>query len=325
MQKQEAFKILGCDESTSEDDVKKKYRDLCKRFHPDVNKDPGATDQFKKINEAYQTYQAPEPTSQFDVFNGGQGFPQNFDLGDLFSSFSRNFNPIKTAQQINVPIKVTFEESILGLQREIKYVRYMKCEPCNGVGSTIAKDKSVCEQCKGSGQEQQRSGNMIFSRPCSKCMGRRANHDECVSCSGEGSVATDVSLTVSIPEGVENGNTLRLSGAGNYQKVQSRDFYLDAYITVSVLNHQVFKRENNDVVSDITISLLDALQGCTRKMLTVHGEASVDIPAMTKNKDQAILSTYGIKSRNGHHRFIINVDYPSDSKILIDTLKTLEK
>src|ERR1035437_2497404 len=201
MQIKEAYSILEIPQTSTPEEAKKKYRELSKKFHPDVNKDPGAESKFKKINEAY-TY-----------ISSGKGDEESYQS---FNPFGQQ-NPFGRRHQvqvesINLYTTISFKESVFGSKKDLKFKRKGKCENCNGQGQYQL--NNGCDKCNGRGQTVTVQGNMMFQQTCDKCRGR-VKTETCTSCSN-GSIDTDVSINVTIPGGVESGNILRLNGMGNY-------------------------------------------------------------------------------------------------------------
>lgn len=330
MKRQEAFSVLELPQNSSEEEIKKRYRELTKKYHPDINKDTGAEAHFKKINEAYSSIQNPEPEPSsvgFRGYNQAEYAEYASSFQDIFSNF---VNPIRSNYRPPPDIKLTanisFEESIIGCNRDVSFNRYIKCEPCNGDGSLPIKTDLLCSDCKGSGRVERRVSNTVITQPCQKCGGVPVPREACTPCAGRGSQSTSAQYTISIPAGVEPGSILRLSRAGHYFKnpIIRGDTLMDAYLIINVGSHATFRREGDDVISDLNVSLLEALAGCKRKCQTVHGEVEIDILAGTKNKDEIRKASYGVKDRRGSHRFLINVEYPKETAQIIETLRKLE-
>jgi molecular chaperone DnaJ len=321
MNYREACEVLGVSTEASDEEAKKKYRELTKKYHPDVNKDPSATDKFKQINEAYSTFQKKEEESFFsqDSHNSGNPFADFIN-----SAFNINQNQQQQPVDIKIPLNITFEESILGTSQKIQYKRNIKCVPCNGSGNIPKNNPNACKECGGRGVKTVSQGHMIYTQMCSSCRGQNTLTDKCGSCNGRAAKETECTYSVEIPEGVEHGNVLRMPGAGNYFRHQMMGIeqYLDAYVIINVSPKEGFSlRNGNDVVSTVKISLLEALEGATKELPTIHGNASVKINSNIKNKDEIRLNNYGVKSKNGSHVFQVIVEYPTDTAKLIQALK----
>lgn len=315
----EAYSILGVDDGISDEALKKHHRSLAAKYHPDIYKeDP---DKLKNINAAYQYVQEyrtnPPQTNPFDI----SGF--NFsDFGnyfnDVFGGFSsRSRRPSKPIQQ---NISISFEEAILGCQKEIAYQKQTKCNDCNGVG--FKRTGNGCSDCNGFGQITTNQGNMIFQRTCSKCFGRGIKKDNCKTCSQSGTLPIQTNLTVSIPPGISHHDTLRVQGQGSFSGTSfNQDLYEDVFVTISVENKTEMVMKGKDVISHIDISLLEAFIGCNKTVATVYGDKEITIPKLTKHKDEILINNCGVKNTNGKHRVILTIVYPNDTSKIIQALQ----
>lgn len=337
MNRQEACKILGVDVSASEEEIKKKYRELTKKYHPDINKEPGAEDRFKQINVAhsYLTNYHPTHPTPFGGTNANVKFDPNAqDMQDIFKDFFQNhefFNfqnspfgkPFVTnVQQIILQQTVSFIESIRGTTRTITYERQESCNACAGRGGAMV-DKPVCPLCGGKGRIDEGSinGKARHSRICTQCYGITKDKVVCNSCNGSGTFGVNRSCKVNIPEGVTSGMSLRLAGMGNFCLLFNKPQYLDAIMQITVTPDPDMKLDGNDVVSKIGIGLLDMLQGGKLKVPTVFGEKEIDILPRSKHLDEIIIQGCGIRSKNGRHRVQLSVQYPQDLTKVVEALK----
>lgn len=312
MRLSEAYSILEIPENTPTSEVKKKYKELSKKYHPDVNKESGAEDKFKKINEAYTRIQ-----------KGGNDDVGGFsDMG--FNPFA-GFNPFESGstrqrQVSNIIIEthLTFAESVLGTKKDISFNRENKCSICNGQGAIHV--NNGCDKCGGKGKITGQQGNMIFVQTCTKCRGH-VKSQSCNSCS-DGVVSTEVSISVNIPGGVTDGNILRLAGMGNFAgQFMSMDQFSDAHLVLHVAKDDNLRIENNTVVYDLQISLLEALRGCSKSVPTVVGNRDISIKSLSKNQDEILMPNFGI-NRIGDQKVVLHVSYPQDVSKIIDVLQT---
>lgn len=325
---QEAYKTLEVQENISDADLKKSYKELARNFHPDLYKeDPN---KFKTINEAYQLIKdyrenpaKYQPQSQ-QGFQGGFG---GFNMNDIFSTlFQQNMEGDQGAQINFPPIKLnaslTFEESILGCNREFTYKKYKKCDDCEGKG--LLRQSNGCKECNGFGRKVTKQGNSVYSSSCSKCMGRGVKSSKCTTCNGKCGIESDSKINITIPPGVQSDNVLRMSGMGSFagESVFSQSAYSDAFLIIEVKKDKELKLEDKDVVSNLNISLLEALEGVDeRKVRTAYGEKPIKIPPLTKNADQVRLEGCGVRGTNGSQRVVINIQYPENIDTLINALK----
>lgn len=312
MNLKEACQILELSETATPEEAKKQYRNLSKKYHPDVNKAEDATDRFKKINEAYQCVKdgkGNDPIHQ-------QTRRSNYDPFNPFG----NQREIR-AENIVLNTTISFSDSILGLDKHLSFKRNGKCVSCNGQGEM--KLNNGCTKCKGKGEIHVIMGPMISVSTCDKCYGRM-EIKECLSCNSKGIVSTDVSISVKIPGGISSGNILRLSGLGNFAgQFMGMDRYTDAYLNITVISEEGLKLENDIVVSTLQLTLLEALQGCDKTVKTVLGNKEIKIKPMSRNHDEVIIPQVGI-NRIGNQKVILDVVYPKNITKLIDTLSQNE-
>jgi molecular chaperone DnaJ len=307
----EAYSVFGLNQYSSQEDVKKKYRELTKKYHPDLNKESGAEDKFKKINEAYEKIQKGE-----DAPNMPFGFSE-----DIFSNFPfSNFSRVEASVNIeNIPVKcnLNFKESILGVSKEISFERKIKCSDCSGSGYKVL--DNGCTKCKGKGQIPGIQGNTIFIQTCDKCRGK-IQRQSCKPCESSGSVTSQTKISVTIPGGVSDGNILRLQGIGNYAgSFMGGDQYSDAHVRLYVDKDPELTLVGDTVVTTIQISLLEALQGSTKTIKTVLGNKEINIKPLSKHNDMIIIPNVGVNG-NGIQKVILDVSYPKDTSKLINVL-----
>lgn len=302
MNLKEAHSILEVPVGTEPDAVKKKYRDLTKKFHPDINKDPGAEDKFKKINEAYQCIQ------------NGKDEPEPSPFGRVRYS--------QQVENIKLSTTVSFKESVFGCKKELKFSRTSKCGSCNGQGEIPI--NNGCTACGGRGQSVIKNGNSVFIQACQKCHGQSGS-SPCKTCNTSGSVESEATVTVSIPGGVQNGNILRLSGMGNY----AGSFMLfeqnsDVHLHINVIAEPGLTIQGPDVVSFLELSLVEALEGCSKEVNTVNGKKKIVIVPKSRHRDEVKIPKLGV-NQVGAHKVILDVLYPKDTFKLIESLKESEK
>jgi molecular chaperone DnaJ len=325
MKIEECYSTLGLSPNASDDEAKKKYRELSKQWHPDVNKSSESSEKFKKINEAYdriknKNFQNDHGNfSESNPFQGGM----NFNIQDFFNfagfggSSNQSSQKVRNLPEIEIPIGISFKESVFGCKKELSFSRYIKCESCDGNGKRTT--NNGCDQCHGIGRITSQKGNMVFTSPCTKCRGK-VSFEKCKDCSEEGSKSTTTTISVNIPAGISN-DTLRLGGIGHF--VGNHPFgarHSDVYVHVRVITENDFYLQDGDVMSKLSISLLDALQGCEKQVNTLDGEKTISISPLSKNKDEIIIPKLGV-ARKGNQKVILNVEYPSNIEGLISQLK----
>lgn len=311
------YKTLGVDKNASEDDIKKAYRKLAHKYHPD--KAGGDANKFKEINEAYQTLSDKKKRQQYDQFGqtfnqgrGGQGgfggfegfdfsgFQQgqgfNFNGGgfeDIFSDiFGGNFggsqrrSARKAGRDIQIDVEINFEEMVTGARREVSLRRNVVCSVCKGSGAQPGAKEETCPTCKGSGQVQKtmRSFFGTFSQvaTCSTCEGRgRVYSQKCHKCRGEGRVKEQQNINIDIPAGIANGQTISLSGYGEAGEKGGQSG--DLFVVVHVKAHNKFERKGNNILSNENISFPQAVLGDKIDVKTIKGFVKMKIPSGTQS------------------------------------------
>ena len=316
MKLKEAREILGISENATPEEIKKRYRDLSKKYHPDLSKEPDAEEKFKKINEAHNRIQSGEEDVDQNMRGNPWGGMNPFD-GFFGGGFSRQAKQY-SSEHISIHTKISFKESVLGVKKEISFCRKNKCSECNGVGEF--KVNNGCDKCNGRGQSVYTRGTMAFVQTCDKCMGR-VSRKKCNKCSTSGMIETDVTVTVSIPGGVSNGNILRLAGMGNFAgQFVSMDQFTDAHLYIEVEEEPGLTLDGTTVISNLEISLLEALKGCSKTVKTILGEKEININPASKNKDEVIIPNLGVNNK-GDQKVILSVTYPDDLSNLIKLLE----
>lgn len=296
------YEVLGIPKTASKTDIKKSFRQLARQYHPDVSSDPDAETKFKEINEAYEVLSDDEKRARYDRFGhagvnagaggfggaaGFGGFEEIFE--EIFSGFggrasARRRGPRPGADR-RVDVTVSFEEAVFGVDHEIAFDRYEVCETCNGIGAEPGTSKVRCPQCGGTGEirqvQQTFLGSMVRVAPCPRCEGRGEVVDTpCRTCSGEGRVRTRANLSVKIPAGVREGLQIQVRGEGDAGEYGAPKGNL--YVVVHTLEHEFFKRRENDIILDITINVAQAALGDKVVVPTVDGDVELVIPAGTQ-------------------------------------------
>ncbi|MDF1555345.1 MAG: molecular chaperone DnaJ, partial [Deferrisomatales bacterium] len=306
--KRDYYEVLGVQRGASEGEIKKAYRKLARKHHPDVNPgDQKAENQFKEISAAYEVLSDADKRKQYDrlghaAFEGapgggggwqdftGRGFgggPGGVDLGDLFGDLfgGRGGGPGRGPQRgsdLEYEMEVSFREAVLGSEKEIAYRRSAPCADCSGQGYRPGSGGDTCPQCHGSGRVAARQGPIAMQRPCGTCRGTgKRPGDPCASCGGRGSVASPEKLRVRIPAGVDTGSKVRVGGKGESGPPGTPAG--DLYIRVKVHPDAAFRRQGDDVVTTVRVPLLDALLGGTVEVPTLGDPVRMKLPAGTQN------------------------------------------
>jgi molecular chaperone DnaJ len=324
------YELLGVSRTASADEIKKAYRQRAREFHPDANPDnDAAAEQFKKIAQAYQVLSDDAQRARYDRYgeagvggNGGGG-PTAEDLfggglGDIFETFfgggggspfgggrQRGPSGPPRGQDIEVVADITFEQSVFGDQIDVSLKLPVTCEECGGSGAGAGTSPVTCSDCGGSGQiqrvRQSLLGQMVTASPCGRCGGLgQVITTPCGSCRGEGRVTVDKTYQVDVPAGVDSGSTLRLTGRGAVGPRGGRSG--DLYVHLRVAPHDLFVREDHDLVTEVPISIAQASLGTAIELETLDGTEHLVIPPGTQPGREFVLRQRGVPHLRGRGR-----------------------
>ena len=336
--KRDYYEVLGVSKDASSDDLKKAYRKLAKQYHPDMNPgDKTAETKFKEVNEAYEVLNDPAKRQRYDQFGhagvdpgyGGGGFG-GFDVGDIFESFfgggfsgfggssrTRNPNGPIRGNDINVTLGLSFMEAAKGCKQQIQVQRLEKCDVCGGSGAKSGTTAETCTECGGTGQVKvsQRTpiGVIQTTRTCSKCSGKgKVIKEPCPDCRGMGRVRHTRTLEVSVPAGIDDGQTFVLRGQGD-QGVNGGPSG-DVNIMVTLRPDTLFERDGFDVWCDIPITFSQAVLGDEITVPTIDGKVKYTVPEGTQSGTVFRLRNKGIQYVNGRGRgdqyVKVNIEVP---------------
>lgn len=354
--KRDYYEVLGVSKTATDEEIKRAFRVLAKKYHPDVNKEEGAAEKFKEIGEAYSVLSDKNKRASYDQF-GHAAFDGNaggagFDMGDInlddilsnlfgggFGGFSGSFsgfggrgnrNSARRGEDMLMRIKLTFEEAVNGCKKDIKVNVNETCDKCNGKGGF---GESTCSTCGGRGvvREEQRTlfGMMQTQKTCPDCRGEGKTFKEiCSSCGGDGRVAKNKTLTITVPEGIDTGNQLRLSGKGGAGVNGGPNG--DIYLEFVVEEHKYFERHEDDIYLELPITITDAILGCKKEIPTLTGNGFIEIKPGTQNYTKLKLKGKGIRGVNsksaGDMYVVVNVIIPTKlTKKQKDLLKELSE
>ncbi len=338
--KRDYYEVLGVAKGASDDELKKAYRTLAKKYHPDMNPDnKEAEEKFKELNEAYGVLSDPDKRAKYDQYGfagvdpnfgaggAGGGFG-DFDFGDIFSSFfgggmggsrANRESMRQRGEDVRVRVTLTFLEAAFGVKKSISYNRIEKCTDCAGSGAKKGTRPETCAACHGTGEvmTQQRTpfGIMQSSRVCDKCRGTgKIIKEPCSSCRGTGAVRVTKKLDVSIPAGIDDGQRVVLRGQGNEGKNGGGPG--DLIIFVAVQEHEIFDRDGNNVYCEIPLDFAQATLGAEIDIPTLEGKMQYTIPEGTQSGTLFTVSGKGIPRVNGRGRgdlrFRVNVEVPKN-------------
>ncbi|MDM5271191.1 molecular chaperone DnaJ [Sulfurovum sp. zt1-1] len=344
------YEILEVSKECSGSELKKSYRKLAMKYHPDRNPDDKeAEEKFKVINEAYQVLSDDEKRSIYDRYGkaglegqgmgGGFGSANMDDIMDIFNSMfggSSGFGGFggfgqtrrdpgqKYALDFEIELPLKFNEAIFGCEKKIDITYKVPCDDCQGTGAKDGK-LETCDYCGGQGQVVMRQGRMQFAQTCPKCHGEgRKATEKCPSCSGKGYKTKDETITINIPAGVDSGNRLRAQGYGNEDRHGRRG---DLYLTFIVEEDENFIRNGNDIYIEVPVFFTQAILGETLTIPTLDGETELELKQGTKDKEQFIFEGEGVadvhSGRKG--RLIAQVKMVLPKKINDEQRELLEK
>ena len=362
--KRDFYEVLGVNKNATDDELKKAYRKLAKKYHPDANPDnkKEAEAKFKEVNEAYETLSNPEKRRMYDQFGpdgpqgfggaGGNGFySQGFDgfnmgdfgdLGDIFSSFfgggfggngrtSRAKSGPSKGASLRYDIEITFEEAFLGVEKEISFNREETCNTCHGTGAKPGTKVENCSMCNGTGQISQTQttilGQMQTTRTCPNCHGEgKVIKEPCETCRGKGKVKKATKIKVKIPAGIDDNQTVILRGEGAAGNKGGEKG--DLFITVHVKKHSIYTRKQNNVYCDIPVTITQATLGANLEIPMVDGtKEKCKIPEGTQTDTKFRIKGKGFKNPNSGYAgdFIFTVVVRTPKRLTKEQRELMEK
>ena len=318
MNNTEYYDRLGVSKDASQDEIKRAYRKMSKKYHPDINKEPGAEEKYKEVQEAYETLSDDQKRAAYDQYGpdgangfGGQGGFGGFDGGagfggfeDIFSSFfgggaTRNPNAPRQGDDLQYRVNLSFEEAIFGAEKEVHYNREATCKTCSGSGAKPGTSPVTCGRCRGQGvinvDTQTPLGMMRRQVTCDVCHGTGQEIKEpCQTCHGTGHEKQSHKVSVKIPAGVETGQQIRLAGQG--EAGFNGGPYGDLFVIINVNPSDKFTRDGSTIYYTLNISFVQAALGDTVEVPTVHGNVEMTIPAGTQTG-----KTFRLKGKGAPH------------------------
>ncbi|PKG55055.1 molecular chaperone DnaJ [Shewanella sp. Choline-02u-19] len=318
MSKRDFYEVLGVGRDASEREVKKAYKRLAMKFHPDRNPgDKEAEANFKEVKEAYEILTDSDKKAAYDQFGhagvdpnrggGGQGGADFGDVfgdvfGDIFGGGRRGGGGQRQAARgsdLRYNLELSLEEAVKGLSKELRIPTLVACEPCNGSGAKKGSSPTTCGTCHGQGQVQMRQGFFAVQQACPTCHGRgKIIKDPCNKCHGEGRVEKSKTLAVKIPAGVDTGDRIRLTGEGEAGEFGAPAG--DLYVQVSVREHAIFQRDGNNLYCEVPISFSKAALGGEIEVPTLDGKVNLKIPTETQTGRMFRMRGKGVKSVRSH-------------------------
>ena len=351
------YEILGVSRDASKEELKRAYRRLARKYHPDVNKEAGSEERFKEVSRAYEILSEPETRARYDRFGeagvaGGAG--AGFDYGDiggfadifetLFSGFggmgaqtaSRRRGGPARGDDLRLDLKLEFKEAIFGGEKEIRIPHLESCQVCNGSGAKPGTRSRSCSTCNGAGQVRRSTrtpfGSFAQVSICPTCNGTgEVIEEKCENCGGAGRKQETKKLKITVPPGVDNGTRLRVSREGDAGARGGAAG--DLYVYLFVEPDKEFKRDGINILSEITISYLQAILGCRLNVNTVDGPDNLAIPAGTQPNTVLTLENKGVPKlgnpvSRGDHLITIKVEIPtrisSEERDLLEKLAKIK-
>ena len=342
MAKRDYYEVLGVSRDASESELKSAFRNLARKYHPDVSDAPDAEEKFKEINEAYGVLSDEEKRAAYDRFghqgvrgpNGGPGF-ETVDFSDFADIFGDMFGfggfagrsraSSRTAPRLGADLQyqvaISFKEAVFGTEKEIEVTKDERCTTCGGDGAKPGTSPKTCPECQGRGEVRQTRqtllGSMVQVTTCPVCGGRgKVIEDHCSTCGGSGRVRKTRRKKVTIPAGVDDGTRIRLAGEG--QPGENNGPAGDLYLLVRVRPHKYFRRRDDDILLDLNVNVAQATLGAEVKVPTVDGDVMLKIPPGTQPGKIIRMRGKGVphlrRDSRGDQLVIVNVTIPKNLK-----------
>ena len=320
MSKRDYYEVLGLEKGASKEEIKKAYRKLARKYHPDVNKDTDAPDKFKEAKEAYEVLSNEQKRAQYDQFGhagsqqqgfGGGGFGGGFggeDFGDIFDMFfgggrRRDPNAPRQGNDLQYTMVLEFEEAIFGKETDISIPKEEECETCHGSGAKPGTQPETCQHCNGTGQlnvEQNTPfGRVVNKRVCHHCNGTgKEIKEKCPTCHGQGRMKKQKKIHIKIPAGIDDGQQIRVPGKGEAGANGGPSG--DLYVVVQVKRHEFYQREGDHIFCEMPITYTQAALGDEIEVPTVHGKVKLKVPAGTQTGKTFRLKGKGAPNVRGY-------------------------
>ncbi len=343
------YKILGLERGASKDEVKKAFRKMAAKYHPD--KKTGDEEKYKEVTEAYAVLGDDKKKAEYDTYGhsfagaggaggqgfggfdfsgfqgaGGQGF--EFDLNDLFGNFGfGGAGRQQRGRDVSIDINLNFKESIFGVKRQVLLTKTNSCDECSGSGAKKGTEMETCSTCSGQGKvrEQRQSimGSFTTVRECTVCSGQgQIPKEKCEVCAGAGVAKGQEEIEINIPSGINDGEVIRMTGRG---EAVSNGQTGDLYIKVHVEAHDTIKRNGSTLTTTLPIKLTDALLGNTYKVTTLDGEVEIKIPAGIAHGELLRIKDKGVPNGSGRGDFMVKVSIETPKKLSKKAQKLVEE
>jgi molecular chaperone DnaJ len=330
MAQRDYYEVLNVPRDASAEDLKSAFRQLARTYHPDVSQEPNAEERFKEINEAYAVLSDPEKRAAYDRYghaglNGMGGMPDftTIDFSDIFEEFfgfatggrGRSRNAPRRGADLSYAVKLTFEEAVKGIEKEIEFTRDERCDTCKGSGAEPGTQPTTCSTCNGRGEVRQTRqtflGSMVQVTTCPTCSGKgEVVSSPCNTCRGRGLERKAIKKPVAIPAGVDSGTQIRLAGEG--QPGTNGGPNGNLYLEIQVQKHKFFRRRKDAIMLDLNINVAQATLGAEIEVPTLDGPEKLHIPAGTQPGKVFTIRNKGVPHLRGRGRgdqlVVVNVE-----------------
>jgi molecular chaperone DnaJ len=348
--KRDCYEVLSVPRSATLDDIKKSYRKLAMQYHPDRNPDnKESEDKFKEATEAYSILSDAENRAKYDqfghaAFQQGRGGFEGFSdfsgfediFGDIFSSFfggagASRKSKVRAGKDLRYDLEISFEEAAFGVEKDIVIPKRVICDDCKGSGAKEGTKPEQCSDCQGTGQVKMQQGFFTISRPCGKCSGvGQVNKHPCKTCHGAGLKASKASLRVKVPPGIDEGQRLKMRGEGEASAGGGQPG--DLYVQIAIRPHEIFQRQDAEIVCDVPISYATAALGTEIEVPTLEGLTKLKIPSGTESGKIFRLKNKGIQilgsNQRGDQHVRVTIEIPKklsqEHRELLEKLKEVE-
>lgn len=352
MSKKDYYEVLGVSKNADAKEIKKAFKMLAKKYHPDINKADDAEERFTEVQDAYAVLSDENKRAQYDQYghaafeqmNHGHHASEGFDFSDIFSDifgggfggFSRQQNPNgpRNGRDMEMQIELTFKEAVYGTSKDININVENDCQTCNGSGAKDPSKVQTCNTCAGHGrvhrQQQSFFGMTMTEVICPDCQGRgKTITEKCTDCNGNGRTNNQSTVSVTFPKGIDNGAYMRLKGKGEGGHLGGRNG--DLFLNIHVGSDRFFKRQDNNIFVEIPITYTQAVLGSTIEIPTIHGDVKLKIPAGTQTGSKLRMKGKGIHPQEGFKGdqiVIVNLVVPTNlstkEKKLISELDSIQ-
>lgn len=339
------YKILGVEKNASQDEIKKAFRTLAHKHHPDKG---GDEKKFKEASEAYQVLSDEKKRSEYDTYGsagsgqghggfdssgfrggfGGQGF-EGVDLNDIFGDFfgGGRREQARRGRDISVDLEISFSEAVFGVEHKVRITKTSSCDMCHGIGSKPGTKTKECTHCKGKGRTQESVrtilGTFAQERECSACHGSgKVPEERCPTCKGAGVARKEEQIIIRVPKGIQNGEQVRLAGAG--EAIQNGKAG-DLYVRIHVASHKIFKREGYNLIMTLGVKWSDAILGAEYPIQTLDGEIKLKIPKGVSSGEVLRAREKGVPIDNKRRGdLLIKIDIKTPAKLSRAAEKLIE-